>query len=177
LRRGKEFLADACRGRITSRSCAGSKGWFEVFGCLLKGPREFPGRLRRPPTDPVNAWLSLGYTWLLNRMLAQLQAAGLNVQVGALHDYRAGRPLLACDLIEPLRVPVFDRWLQKLCNCDMLAAGDFERGADQGVLLVRDVFPRVLGWWEKNWHAGQVAGKLDQRVRRFCRRVRELAGD
>lgn len=180
LRRGNEFLADAERADTVDilRGLEGisSKCWFEVFGSLLKQPWSFPGRVRRPPTDPVNALLSLGYTWLLNRMIAQLQAAGLEVNLGALHDYRPGRPSLACDLIEPLRVPVVDRWVQKLCNCEMLAAGDFDRDQQRGVRLLREAFPRVLGWWEKDWQAKRVAVELDKRIQRFCRRVRELAG-
>src|SRR5205085_1352949 len=68
-------------------------------------PWTFPDRTRRPPTDPVKPLLSLGYTWLLGRVTARVEAAGYEPSLGGLHDYRPGRPSLGCDLIEPLRVP------------------------------------------------------------------------
>src|SRR2546430_11994000 len=40
----------------------GSAAYFGVFGKLLRSPMNFSRRRRRPPTDPVNAMLSLGYT-------------------------------------------------------------------------------------------------------------------
>ena len=82
-------------------------------GQLLRPPWRFVQRVRRPPTDPVNALLSLGYTWVLTRTVARCEAAGLEVNLGGLHDYRPGRPSLACDLMEPLRVPAVDRWVEE----------------------------------------------------------------
>ena len=96
--------------------------WFELLGRLLNPPWQFSRRVRRPPTDPVNALLSLAYTWLTNRATARIQAHGLEVALGALHEYHPGRPSLACDLIEPLRVPIVDRWLVKTCNRNEVAA-------------------------------------------------------
>src|SRR2546422_2070343 len=43
----------------------GSAAYFGVFGKLLRGSMTFARRRRRPPTDPINAMLSLGYTLLL----------------------------------------------------------------------------------------------------------------
>lgn len=37
---------------------------FQAFASLLKGEFEFEKRTRRPPTDPINSLLSLGYTLL-----------------------------------------------------------------------------------------------------------------
>ena len=38
---------------------AASAAWFEFFATLLVPPWSSPGRIRRPPTDPTNALLSL----------------------------------------------------------------------------------------------------------------------
>ena len=43
-----------------------SKRWFDLFTLFLPNPWTFPGRRKRPPTDPVNALLSLGYTLLFH---------------------------------------------------------------------------------------------------------------
>lgn len=111
----------ACRAAASLDQLRGVEGaasaaWFGLLGGLLQPPWEFTVRSRRPPRDPVNALLSLGYTWLLTRTRTRLEAAGLEVNLGALHEYRPGRPSLACDLIEPLRVPAVDRWVLALLN-------------------------------------------------------------
>ena len=46
----------------------------------------------RPPTDPVNALLSLAYTWLTNRATARIQAHGLEVALGALTTITRAAP-------------------------------------------------------------------------------------
>jgi CRISPR-associated protein Cas1 len=70
----------------------------------------FAGRNRRPPRDPVNAGLSLGYTLLHAEAVRACHVAGLDPLVGFYHRPSFGRESLACDLIEPLR-PRLDRWL------------------------------------------------------------------
>lgn len=73
---------------------------FGAMRHLLAPSLGFPGRRRRPPTDPVNAALSLGYTLLHARALEAVHRAGLDPSLGALHDLSYGRPSLACDLVE-----------------------------------------------------------------------------
>ncbi|MBW2308574.1 MAG: CRISPR-associated endonuclease Cas1, partial [Deltaproteobacteria bacterium] len=57
-------------------------------GFLAEGV-EFKKRVRRPPTDPVNALLSLGYTLLFNTVMAGVSLVGLDPFLGCLHtvDY------------------------------------------------------------------------------------------
>lgn len=124
--------------------------WFRFFGGLLKEPWEFNQRLRRPPPDPINAMLSLGYTWLLTRVIARCEALGLEVQLGALHEYRPGRPSLACDIMEPLRVPAVDRWLLPLCNRLTIQPEDFVQ-EEKGIRLKSQIFGRMLHSWEQHW--------------------------
>ena len=107
-----------CLARDRGRSLC---PWFEFFGKLLLPPWQLSRRVRRPPTDPVNALLSLGYTLLLQRTLAACEAVGLDAALGSLHEYHPGRPSLACDLMEPLRVPAVDRWVIALCNQHRIA--------------------------------------------------------
>lgn len=151
-----------------------SKAWFEVFSALLRRPWVFAARVRRPPTDPVNALLSLGYTWLSNRMVARVQAAGLEVNLGALHEYRPGRPSLACDLVEPLRVPVVDRWVIKVCNGNLVRPVDFETQPETGTRLKPGRFGAVLADWEKDWSGCDHARSLEKHVGGFIRALRGL---
>ncbi|MEH6626615.1 MAG: CRISPR-associated endonuclease Cas1 [Motiliproteus sp.] len=63
----------------------------------------FKRRVRRPPTDPVNALLSLCFTLLYRDGANVLQTLGLDPWLGFYHEPLQGRYSLACDLMEPLR--------------------------------------------------------------------------
>ena len=56
----------------------GSAAYFRVFGQMLRGTFHFTHRRRRPPTDPVNAMLSLGYTLLGHQVASAIQVVGLD---------------------------------------------------------------------------------------------------
>ncbi len=64
----------------------------------------------RPPTDPVNALLSLTYTLAQQEAIRQCTAAGLDPQLGFYHRTAYGRYSLACDLMEPVR-PYCEQWV------------------------------------------------------------------
>ena len=77
---------------------------------------EFAKRTRRPPTDPVNALLSFGYSMLTRTMLTALSAVGLDPYMGLYHRPRHGRPALALDLMEPFRPLVADSCVLQVIN-------------------------------------------------------------
>jgi CRISPR-associated protein Cas1 len=155
---------------------AASAAWFSVFAKLLVKPWEFPTRSRRPPLDPGNAVLSLGYTMLYQRVVAACQAIGLEPGLGALHAYRAGRQSLACDLMEPLRVPVVDRWAVGLLNQRRVSPDDFLATDGEGVRLTKGAFPRVLADWERQWNDTRSASIVMDRVRAFAHDLRTRGG-
>jgi CRISPR-associated protein Cas1 len=86
---------------------AAAQYWAAVWS-LLPEEKVFPGRRRRPPTDRVNAALSLGYTLLAGEAVGAVKGAGLDGAVGFLHGVRDGRASLAFDLIEEFRPVVVD---------------------------------------------------------------------
>lgn len=151
---------------------AASSAWFQVFAAQLIAPWQFPRRVRRPPTDPVNGLLSLGYTWLIARVQARAEASGLEIYLGGLHDYRPGRPSLACDLMEPLRVPAVDRWVLALCNGSRVKPEDFVADESGGIRLKPETFPDTLQSWQTHWIQSGLQGELEQVVRRFIRLLR-----
>ena len=63
----------------------------------------FTGRNRRPPTDPVNAMLSLAYSLLAKDCTLAALAVGMDPYVGFFHQPRYGRPALALDVMEEFR--------------------------------------------------------------------------
>jgi len=153
---------------------AASALWFRALGPLLRSPWKFESRSRRPPLDPVNALLSLGYTLLHDRVATALQAAGLEPALGALHSFRAGRLSLACDLMEPLRIPVVDRWVLSACNQRRFDPELFEFKAG-GCLVGPQELPRVVADWEKSWHERRWQSVLSTRVSELVREVRRQA--
>src|SRR5205823_3283480 len=106
---------------------AGSAAYFNCFGKLLSNPRQWPfsGRVKRPPTDPVNALLSFGYSLLTTKVASAVQLVGFDHFVGYLHSSFYGRPALALDLVEEFRPIVVDSMVLTLLNNRMLTPNDF----------------------------------------------------
>jgi CRISPR-associated protein Cas1 len=88
---------------------AAAATYFGAFARLFAPALGFRARNRRPPKDPVNAVLSLGYTLLHYEAVRACHIAGLDPIIGFYHRLDFGRESLASDLIEPLR-PAVDGW-------------------------------------------------------------------
>lgn len=86
---------------------------------------KFHRRVRRPPTDPVNAVLSLLYTFLFNRMYAAIRQVNLDPCPGFLHAPDYGRFALVMDLMEEFRTIVVDTLVLSLFNLKILRKDDF----------------------------------------------------
>ena len=93
----------------------------------------FNGRNRRPPRDPLNVVLSLGYTLLHADTVLALYGAGLDPYVGFYHGLDFGRESLASDVMEPLR-PRLDQFAVQLFKSGELRVEDFSTTA-QGCLM------------------------------------------
>jgi CRISPR-associated protein Cas1 len=105
--------------------------YFGLFGRLLRNPDfSFESRNRRPPLDPVNVLLSLGYTLLANAVETAVQIVGLDPYLGALHEIAYGRPSLVCDLMEEYRSLIVDSMVVACINRRAFKADDFEGGGD-----------------------------------------------
>jgi len=107
--------------------------YFEQFASMLKGAEwrfDFQGRNRRPPRDPVNALLSLGYSILAKELAGVCHAVGLDPFLGFMHQPRYGRPALALDLMEEFRPLVADSVAITLINRGEIDPGDFIRSAN-----------------------------------------------
>lgn len=103
--------------------------YFERFSAMFKGAlaSEFAahGRQRRPPPDPINACLSLGYTMLTHECVAALRLARLEPSIGGFHVSRPGRPAFALDLMEPFRPLIADSVAVAAFNRGELTEGHF----------------------------------------------------
>jgi CRISPR-associated protein Cas1 len=114
----------------------GARLYFGDFGGMIKPDEEggatelafdWEGRNRRPPRDPVNALLSLGYSLLAKDLTVACYAVGFDPYVGFYHQPRFGRPALALDLMEPFRPLIVDSAVLTAINTGMVTARDFVR--------------------------------------------------
>ena len=110
---------------------AAAAHYFQAFSNMLKMPSDselhfrMEGRNRRPPTDPVNALLSFGYSMLTRSFLVALSAVGFDPFRGFFHQPRYGRPALALDMMEPFRSLIVDSCVITAINNGQIGKSDF----------------------------------------------------
>jgi CRISPR-associated protein Cas1 len=138
---GMKAMADRAEGAGSLEELLGLEGnaarlYFGEFAGMMKPdeeagtsplPFEMDGRNRRPPRDPVNAMLSLGYSLLAKDLTVACYAVGFDPYVGFYHQPRFGRPALALDLMEPFRALIVDSAVLTAVNTGMVTARDFVR--------------------------------------------------
>lgn len=142
-----------------------ASAYFSVFNELLRGvPFTFEGRIRRPPTDPVNAVLSFIYSLITQECVSALMGVGLDPYVGFLHQDRPGRPSLALDLLEEFRAPWADRFVLTLFNRKQLQKSDFNTEASGAVKLTDDARKKVLVAFQERKQEEVVHPYLEEKV-------------
>jgi CRISPR-associated protein Cas1 len=138
---GMKEMAERAEGAASLGELLGIEGnaarlYFGDFAGMMKPdevegaaplPFEMDGRNRRPPRDPVNAMLSLGYSLLAKDLTVACYAVGFDPYVGFYHQPRFGRPALALDLMEPFRSLIVDSAVLTAVNTGMVTARDFVR--------------------------------------------------
>jgi CRISPR-associated endonuclease Cas1 len=124
--------------------------YFQALGSLFTGFFAFDKRTKRPPTDPINSLMSLGYTLLSQQVFSFVQSLGLHTHFGNLHTPRDNHPALVSDLMEEFRAQVVDSFVSYIVNKKILTPEDFtspdERG---GVYLQASALKKYLKHWEE----------------------------
>ena len=90
----------------------------------------FEHRNRRPPTDPINAMLSLAYSLLAKDCTLAALAVGFDPYLGFYHQPRFGRPALALDLMEEFRPLIAESTVLSCINNRVISENDFVRAGD-----------------------------------------------
>lgn len=106
---------------------AATAAYFGGFRRLFGPEWRFERRERRPPPDPVNVLLSLGYTLLAQATSGATQTVGLDPYAGFLHEFVYNRPGLGLDLMEEFRA-VVDGVVLWCCRGGQIVPGDFTDG-------------------------------------------------
>ena len=127
--------------------------YFEQFESMLKQRDDWKfdwrGRNRRPPRDPVNALLSLGYSMLAKELTGVCHSVGLDPFLGFMHQPRYGRPALALDLMEEFRPLIADSVAISLINRGELGPEDFMRNANGMFLTDKGRKPFWEAWFRR----------------------------
>lgn len=146
---GKISAADNLE-RLMGIEGSAAKDYFAAFGKMILGGFEFKGRIKRPPTDPVNAMLSLSYTMIFNEISSILDGLGFDPYLGYFHSVDYGRPSLAADLIEEFRAPAADRLTLYLVNQKIFKPEDFHQNPKGGgIYFRRDALKRYFVEYEQ----------------------------
>jgi CRISP-associated protein Cas1 len=124
---------------------AAAANYFGAFAGMLKpepNPTtgftfDFRARNRRPPRDPVNALLSLGYSLLAKDCAIAAASVGFDPYVGLYHQPRFGRPALALDIMEEFRPLIADSVAVTLVNNHMLDESHFVKAGNAANLTDR----------------------------------------
>lgn len=132
---------DSLRGHEGAAAAA----YYMALAKCLPADWGFTGRKRRPPTDPVNALLSYGYTVLYYNILTLVLARGLHPQAGFFHVQRGGHHALVSDLMEEFRALVVDAVVVDLVLNGRLVPGHFSWPEQPGEpCLMSDTACRTL---------------------------------
>jgi CRISPR-associated endonuclease Cas1 len=121
----------------------GARLYFEALRAVVPAEFGFQGRTRRPPRDPFNALLSLGYTILFAQVDTVVRADGLLPWVGFYHQPHGRHAVLASDLMEPFRHLV-ERTALAAVTRRRLKVEDFYLDAERGCLLQPEALKRYL---------------------------------
>lgn len=155
--------------------------YFGEYGSLIRAPAkdgkapamtfDFDGRNRRPPRDPVNALLSLGYSLLTKDLTIKLLAVGFDPYLGFYHQPRYGRPALALDVMEEFRPLVVDSVVLTAINTAVIQGSDFIRRGG-AVALTQPARARFIGAYERRMDEEIVHPMFGYRV--SYRRILEV---
>jgi CRISPR-associated protein Cas1 len=122
---------------LNGQEGAASAAYFSGLRLLIDPQWKFDDRNRRPPRDPVNVLLSLGYTLLAQAAQAAVQTVGLDPYAGFLHETAYNRPSLALDLMEEFR-PVVDGVMLWCLNGGRITPDDFSPGPEERPIVLSE---------------------------------------
>ena len=122
-----------------------AKTYFWELGRMIDPQFAFSGRTRRPPKDPFNSLISLGYSIILNEFYGKIEGKGLNPYFGVMHSDHEKHPTLASDLMEEWRAVLIDSLALSMLNGHELCKDDFYTETEQpGVFLEKDGFKKYI---------------------------------
>ncbi len=109
-----------------------SRNYFDILAAVINPTFAFSGRNRRPPKDPFNSLISLGYSILTNEICGELENRGLNPYIGILHQDKEKHPTLASDMLECWRPIIIDSLVMNIIQRNEIDAKQFSISKENG---------------------------------------------
>ena len=129
--------------------------YYEIMARNLPPEWGFRRRTLRPQMDPVNAMLSFGYAMLFGACSVAVTGAGLDPDIGFLHEGDRG---LVYDLIEPLKAGMVDPIVFHIAK-ESLKPADYEITQDR-CLLSDDLMKVMI----KSFYSSINTEKINEQV-------------
>ena len=127
-----------------------AKEYFSALSQIVKPAFRFQGRNKRPPKDPFNSMISLGYTIAFYEIYAEVEGRGLTPYIGFSHKIKEYHPSLVSDLLEEWRTVIVDAVVLNMIQRNEIGEDDFHKDDDTGaVLLSGKALKRFIGELEK----------------------------
>lgn len=123
---------------------AAAKNYFGILATVIDKDFSFQGRNRRPPKDPFNAMISLGYTITFYEIYAELENQSINPFIGFTHATQPNHPSLVSDLIEEWRAALVDSTVMSLIQGHEIDINEFVRDEDSGGVVISSKGVRKL---------------------------------
>lgn len=125
-----------------------AKYYFQGLSKVIGPKFLFVGRSKRPPLDPVNSMLSLGYNMLAKEIQGKIEQKGLNPYFGLLHRDRENHPTLVSDIMEEWRAAIVDSTVLSLVNGHEIDLVHFYTSTEDGGVYMNkegmDIFFRKV---------------------------------
>jgi CRISPR-associated protein Cas1 len=121
-----------------------AKNYFGILATVIDKDFSFQGRNRRPPKDPFNAMISLGYTIIFYEIYAELENQSINPFIGFTHATQPNHPSLVSDLIEEWRAALVDSTVMSLIQGHEIDINEFVRDEDSGGVVISSKGVRKL---------------------------------
>ena len=182
--RQMERVLDTLPTKQTPNSILGVEGmcsniYLGVYGHMFKSKIRFEGRNRRPPRDPINVILSLGYSFLTKDVSAALEAESFETYMGFLHGIRYGRKSLALDIVEEFRQPVIDRLVLRSFNLGIFSERDFYEENDR-IVLGEEGFAKFCQNyenWMKDRHQTGIDRSFSDQIKNQARELKKAISE
>ncbi len=149
---------------------AAAAAYFRALPAAFHPSLRFTSRMRRPPPDPVNACLSLGYSLATLEAARVAASAGMDIDLGLVHALSPGRQSLALDLVEPAR-PRVDAWVHELFARRRLRLESFSTDPAGGCLITKTARRTIYRAYEK------AADEIHEPIRRSTEEIRSALLD
>mgnify|MGYP000710609706 CR=1 FL=1 len=150
-------------GPVSCLEGQAAAAYFQAYGSMFRRSLRFHKRSRRPPQDPVNAALSLGYSLLFSEALAIVSSVGFDPYLGFFHAPEYGRCSLALDLMEEFRAAIVDRLVLTLFNNEVLQPLHFT-ASESGVWFSVEAKKRFLREYEETMQRAFISRHTDHRT-------------